>query len=109
MGCWAGTCPTGVFGSSLAPWCSAQVLPQSLGPCCGCFSPALSSARVIENLYRQHCLEKGKEQPPGREAAIEDELLVMDNSTIWQKVKEAMEGSLLGGRCGAVLLLLCMQ
>uniref|UniRef100_A0A8D2PN48 DNA polymerase subunit gamma-1 n=1 Tax=Zosterops lateralis melanops TaxID=1220523 RepID=A0A8D2PN48_ZOSLA len=44
--------------------------------------------RVIENLYRQHCLEKGKEQPPGREAAIEDELLVMDNSTIWQKVEE---------------------
>ncbi|TRZ20654.1 hypothetical protein HGM15179_006462 [Zosterops borbonicus] len=44
--------------------------------------------RVIENLYRQHCLEKGKEQPPGREAAVEDELLVMDNSTIWQKVEE---------------------
>ncbi|NXL69277.1 DPOG1 polymerase, partial [Leptocoma aspasia] len=42
--------------------------------------------RVIENLYRQHCLEKGKEQPPQLEAAVEDELLVMD--TIWQKVEE---------------------
>ncbi|KAM4892978.1 DNA polymerase subunit gamma-1 [Sylvia borin] len=44
--------------------------------------------RVIENLYRQHCLEKGKEQPPGLEAAVEDELLVMDSSTIWQKMEE---------------------
>ncbi|XP_010138021.1 PREDICTED: DNA polymerase subunit gamma-1, partial [Buceros rhinoceros silvestris] len=44
--------------------------------------------RVIEYLYRQHCLEKGKEQPPGLEAAVEDELLVMDNSTMWQKVEE---------------------
>uniref|UniRef100_A0A8C0V9M1 DNA polymerase subunit gamma-1 n=1 Tax=Cyanistes caeruleus TaxID=156563 RepID=A0A8C0V9M1_CYACU len=31
--------------------------------------------RVIENLYRKHCLEKGKEQPPGLEVAVEDELL----------------------------------
>ncbi|XP_030137690.3 DNA polymerase subunit gamma-1 [Taeniopygia guttata] len=44
--------------------------------------------RVIEDLYRQHCLEKGKEQPPGLEAAVEDELLVMDSSTIWQKMEE---------------------
>ncbi|XP_071297420.1 DNA polymerase subunit gamma-1 [Agelaius tricolor] len=44
--------------------------------------------RVIENLYRQHCLEKGKEQPPGLEAAVEDELLGMDSSTIWQKMEE---------------------
>ncbi|XP_039579192.1 DNA polymerase subunit gamma-1 isoform X1 [Passer montanus] len=44
--------------------------------------------RVIESLYRQHCLEKGKEQPPGLEAAVEDELLVMDSSTIWQKMEE---------------------
>ncbi|PKU45256.1 dna polymerase subunit gamma-1 [Limosa lapponica baueri] len=44
--------------------------------------------RVIEYLYRQHCLEKGKEQPPGLDAAMEDELLVMDGSTIWQKVEE---------------------
>ncbi|NWX46338.1 DPOG1 polymerase, partial [Steatornis caripensis] len=44
--------------------------------------------RVIECLYRQHCLEKGKEQPPGLEAAVEDELLVMDGSTMWQKVEE---------------------
>ncbi|XP_040457086.1 DNA polymerase subunit gamma-1 isoform X2 [Falco naumanni] len=44
--------------------------------------------RVIEYLYRQHCLEKGKEQPPVLEAAVEDELLVMDSSTMWQKVEE---------------------
>uniref|UniRef100_A0A8C3JPC8 DNA polymerase subunit gamma-1 n=1 Tax=Calidris pygmaea TaxID=425635 RepID=A0A8C3JPC8_9CHAR len=60
----------------------------SHGPRCGCLSPALSPARVIEYLYRQHCLEKGKEQPPGLDAATEDELLVMDGSTIWQKVEE---------------------
>lgn len=106
MGCWAGSCPKGVFGISVAPWLPAQVLPQSL---CGCISPALSSARVIESLYRQHCLEKGKEQPPGLEAAVEDELLGMDSSTIWQKVKEGMEGFLVRGRCGAVLPPVCMQ
>ncbi|KFQ82215.1 DNA polymerase subunit gamma-1, partial [Phaethon lepturus] len=44
--------------------------------------------RVIEYLYRQHCLEKGKEQPPGLEAAVEDELLEMDGSTMWQKMEE---------------------
>ncbi|NXU50951.1 DPOG1 polymerase, partial [Turnix velox] len=43
--------------------------------------------RVIESLYRQHCLEKGKEQPPGLDAAVEEEL-VMDSSTMWQKVEE---------------------
>uniref|UniRef100_A0A8B9P2Z5 DNA polymerase subunit gamma-1 n=1 Tax=Apteryx owenii TaxID=8824 RepID=A0A8B9P2Z5_APTOW len=44
--------------------------------------------RVIERLYRQHCLEKGQEQPLGPEAAVEDELLVMDSSAMWQKVEE---------------------
>ncbi|XP_061855317.1 DNA polymerase subunit gamma-1 isoform X1 [Colius striatus] len=44
--------------------------------------------RVIEQLYRQYCLEKGKEQPPGLEATVENELLAMDSSTIWQKVEE---------------------
>ncbi|NWW77503.1 DPOG1 polymerase, partial [Climacteris rufus] len=44
--------------------------------------------RVIEQLYRQHCLEKGKEQPPGLEAAVADELLMMDNGMLWQKVEE---------------------
>ncbi|KAF4792952.1 DNA polymerase subunit gamma-1 [Turdus rufiventris] len=43
--------------------------------------------RVIENLYRQHCLEKGKEQPVRLEATVEDEL-VMDSSTMWQKMEE---------------------
>ncbi|KAM7010472.1 DNA polymerase subunit gamma-1 isoform 1-T1 [Passerculus sandwichensis] len=51
---------------------------ESEGPSC--------PHRVIESLYRQHCLEKGKEQPPGLEAAVEDE--VMDSSTIWQKMEE---------------------
>ncbi|NWR69725.1 DPOG1 polymerase, partial [Centropus unirufus] len=50
--------------------------------------------RVIESLYRQHCLEKGKEQPPGLEAAAEDKLLAGDDSTIWQKVKERVEDPL---------------
>ncbi|XP_025977059.2 DNA polymerase subunit gamma-1 [Dromaius novaehollandiae] len=44
--------------------------------------------RVIESLYRQHCLEKGQEQPPGPEGAMEDELLMMDSSAMWQKVEE---------------------
>ncbi|NWI03412.1 DPOG1 polymerase, partial [Tichodroma muraria] len=44
--------------------------------------------RVIENLYRQHCLEKSKEQSLKQEADVEDELLVMDNSTMWQKMEE---------------------
>lgn len=82
-----------------APWDPAQVLPWSLSPHCGCMSPVLSPARVIEYLYRQHCLEKVKEQPPGPEAAMEDELLVMDGSTMWQKVKEGIECPSVGGRC----------
>ncbi|XP_062439302.1 DNA polymerase subunit gamma-1 isoform X2 [Rhea pennata] len=44
--------------------------------------------RAIEGLYRRHCLEKGQEPPPAPEAAVEDELLVMDGSAVWQKVEE---------------------
>ncbi|NXN91843.1 DPOG1 polymerase, partial [Rhinopomastus cyanomelas] len=44
--------------------------------------------RVMEYLYRQHCLERGKEQPLGLEASVEDELLVMDDNMMWQKVEE---------------------
>ncbi|NWX82359.1 DPOG1 polymerase, partial [Nothoprocta pentlandii] len=44
--------------------------------------------RVIEHLYRQHCLEKGQEQPPGPEVAVDEELLVMDGSAVWKKVEE---------------------
>ncbi|NXI68659.1 DPOG1 polymerase, partial [Anseranas semipalmata] len=43
--------------------------------------------RAIERLYRQHRLEKGEEQPP-EEATVEDELMVMDGSSMWQKVEE---------------------
>ncbi|KAF2986839.1 hypothetical protein EK904_008654 [Melospiza melodia maxima] len=68
---------------------------ESEGPSC--------PHRVIESLYRQHCLEKGKEQPPGLEAAVEDE--VMDSSTIWQKVKEGMEGPWWEGGVGLCFLL----
>lgn len=46
--------------------------------------------RAIEELCRQHRLEKGREQPP-QEQSVEDELLVMDGSSMWQKVT-------LGGR-----------
>lgn len=90
-----------------ALWDPADMVPWSLVPCHGCLSSALCPARVIEYLYRQHCLEKGKEQPPGLEAAVEDELLMMDNSTMWQKVKEGMKGQLVGGRPGSGLLPVC--
>ena len=40
---------------------------------------------------------------------MEDELLVMDSSTMWQKVKEGMEGPSVGGRCVAGLFPLCMR
>ncbi|XP_068814260.1 DNA polymerase subunit gamma-1 [Struthio camelus] len=55
-------------------------LSEAEGPLC--------PHRVIECLYRQHCLEKGKEQPLGPEAAVEDELLLTDSSAMWQKVEE---------------------
>ncbi|NWV01370.1 DPOG1 polymerase, partial [Upupa epops] len=44
--------------------------------------------RVIEYLYKQHCLERGKEQPLGLEAAVEDELLVVDSSMMWQEAEK---------------------
>uniref|UniRef100_U3I9P8 DNA polymerase subunit gamma-1 n=1 Tax=Anas platyrhynchos platyrhynchos TaxID=8840 RepID=U3I9P8_ANAPP len=43
--------------------------------------------RAIEELCRQHRLQKGREQPP-QEQSVEDELLVMDGSSMWQKVEE---------------------
>lgn len=105
MGCWE--LPRGCLGATWHPGTLPRCCPRASGFCYGCSSCVLSSARVIENLYRQHCLEKGKEQPVRLEAAVEDEL-VMDSSTMWQKVKEGMEGSLEGGRCGAVLLPVCI-
>uniref|UniRef100_A0A8D0H7V5 DNA polymerase subunit gamma-1 n=1 Tax=Sphenodon punctatus TaxID=8508 RepID=A0A8D0H7V5_SPHPU len=45
--------------------------------------------RVIEHLYREHCKEKGKEQPVSLNTPLEEELMLTDNSSIWQKV-EAM-------------------
>ncbi|XP_035410794.1 DNA polymerase subunit gamma-1 isoform X1 [Cygnus atratus] len=53
--------------------------PEAGGPVC--------PHRAIEELCRQHRLEKGREQPP-EEASVEDELLVMDGSSMWQKVEE---------------------
>ncbi|XP_067999513.1 DNA polymerase subunit gamma-1 [Melanerpes formicivorus] len=44
--------------------------------------------RVIEQLYRQHCLEKGKEQPPGQEAAVENGLLLLDDGMMLQEVED---------------------
>ncbi|XP_015728580.1 DNA polymerase subunit gamma-1 [Coturnix japonica] len=43
--------------------------------------------RAIERLYRQHCLQRGQEQPP-EEAGVEDELMVLEGSSMWQKVEE---------------------
>ncbi|NXD15849.1 DPOG1 polymerase, partial [Nothocercus nigrocapillus] len=54
--------------------------PGAQGPLC--------PHRVIERLYRQHCLEKGQEQLLGPEAAVDEELLVMDGSAVWKKVEE---------------------
>ncbi|XP_053128135.1 DNA polymerase subunit gamma-1 isoform X2 [Hemicordylus capensis] len=44
--------------------------------------------RVIEHLYREHCREKGKEQPGSFDLALEEELMLTENSTFWQKVEE---------------------
>ncbi|KGL80671.1 DNA polymerase subunit gamma-1, partial [Tinamus guttatus] len=50
--------------------------------------PLCPHREVIEHLYRQHCLEKGQEQPLGPEATVDEELLVMDGSAVWKKVEE---------------------
>uniref|UniRef100_A0ACB8E6C4 Uncharacterized protein n=2 Tax=Sphaerodactylus townsendi TaxID=933632 RepID=A0ACB8E6C4_9SAUR len=44
--------------------------------------------KVIEDLYREHCKEKGKEQPVLLEAALEEDLILTENSSFWQKVEE---------------------
>ncbi|XP_015260964.1 PREDICTED: DNA polymerase subunit gamma-1 [Gekko japonicus] len=44
--------------------------------------------RVIEHLYQEHCKEKGKEQPVSLEASLEEDLILTENSTFWQKVEE---------------------
>ncbi|NXF84642.1 DPOG1 polymerase, partial [Eubucco bourcierii] len=44
--------------------------------------------RVIEQLYRQHCLEKGEGQHPEQEAAVESEELLLENGMMWQEVEE---------------------
>lgn len=49
------------------------------------FGRALCPGRAIERLYRQHCLQRGQEQPP-EEAGVEDELMVLEGSSMWQKV-----------------------
>ncbi|XP_037365894.1 DNA polymerase subunit gamma-1 isoform X2 [Talpa occidentalis] len=45
--------------------------------------------RAIESLYRAHCLEQGKQQPPEpREAGLAEEFLLTDSSALWQTVEE---------------------
>ncbi|XP_062998741.1 DNA polymerase subunit gamma-1 isoform X2 [Elgaria multicarinata webbii] len=44
--------------------------------------------RIIEHLYREHCKEQGKEQPISLNASLEEELMLTENSTIWQKVEK---------------------
>lgn len=75
-------------------------------------SPTAESAglacpyRAIESLYKQHCLEQGKQQLKTQETALPEEFLVTDNSAMWQRAEELgcldveaeakMENSLLG-------------
>ncbi|XP_067327552.1 DNA polymerase subunit gamma-1 [Anolis sagrei] len=44
--------------------------------------------RVIEHLYREHCKEKGKEEPVSLDTSLEEEHMLTESSTIWQKVEE---------------------
>ncbi|CAI5792756.1 DNA polymerase subunit gamma-1 isoform X1 [Podarcis lilfordi] len=44
--------------------------------------------RVIEHLYREHCKEKGKEQPISLDTTLEEELMLTENSAFWHKVEE---------------------
>ncbi|XP_036042587.1 DNA polymerase subunit gamma-1 [Onychomys torridus] len=75
-------------------------------------SPTVESAglacpyRAIESLYKQHCLEQGKQQLKTQETGLAEEFLVTDNSAMWQTAEELgcldveaeakMENSLLG-------------
>ncbi|EMP35215.1 DNA polymerase subunit gamma-1 [Chelonia mydas] len=43
---------------------------------------------VIEHLYKEHCKERGNEQPGSLNTCLEEELMLTDNSTIWQQVEE---------------------
>uniref|UniRef100_A0A670K2H7 DNA polymerase subunit gamma-1 n=1 Tax=Podarcis muralis TaxID=64176 RepID=A0A670K2H7_PODMU len=45
------------------------------------------NCRVIEHLYREHCKEKGKEQPISLDTTLEEELMLTENSTFWHKVQ----------------------
>lgn len=47
----------------------------------------LSLSRAIESLYKQHCLEQGKQQLKTQETALPEEFLVTDNSAMWQTVR----------------------
>ncbi|XP_077174016.1 DNA polymerase subunit gamma-1 isoform X2 [Paroedura picta] len=49
---------------------------------------SLCPFRVIEHLYQEYCKEKGKEQPVSLEASLEEELMLTENSTLWQKIEE---------------------
>lgn len=42
---------------------------------------------VIEHLYREHCKEKGRQQPGSLDTSLEEELMLTENSTFWQKVQ----------------------
>lgn len=44
--------------------------------------------RVIEQLYREHCKEKGKQHPGSLDTFLQEELMLTEDSTFWQKVEE---------------------
>ncbi|KAG8516326.1 DNA polymerase subunit gamma-1, partial [Galemys pyrenaicus] len=50
--------------------------------------PLLFSARAIESLYREHCLEQGTQQPLEPQAAGLAEELLLTDGALWQTVEE---------------------
>ena len=48
---------------------------------------AAVSVRAIEEVYRESCEQKGKEQPQYSEAGPSDDLMLTD-TTVWQKVQQ---------------------
>ncbi|XP_029430530.1 DNA polymerase subunit gamma-1 isoform X2 [Rhinatrema bivittatum] len=44
--------------------------------------------RVIESMYGEYCKRKGKEQPAPLDPALQEEFMLTDDSSVWQKVEE---------------------
>ncbi|KAF7241560.1 DNA polymerase subunit gamma-1 [Varanus komodoensis] len=57
-----------------------EVTPESELPVC--------PFRVIEHLYREQCKQQGKEQATLLGTSLDEEFMLAENSTIWQKVEK---------------------